>query len=102
MRPMERNADVFARRCGSQRTHTFDSVFNKDPTRGFVAMTPRAWGTRRAKASAVHTVNSFHRAYEASARRAPSPIDGPAGRCLRQSTFYLDPTCESSALDWTM
>ena len=33
----------------------------------------RAWNMR------------FHRAYEASARRAPSPIDGPAGRCLRQS-----------------
>ena len=65
-------------------------------------MTPRAWGTRRAKASAVH--EGLHRAYEASARRAPSPIDGPAGRCLRQSilryTHY--PMCATSALDWAM
>ena len=32
----------------------FSRVVRVSLTRGFVAMTPRAWGTRRAKASAVH------------------------------------------------
>lgn len=70
------------------------------PTRGFVAMTPRAWGTRRAKASA-------------QMRRSPSGVRslGPARsesdrwpcRQVSSPVWSVNPTtCESSALDWTM
>ena len=76
MRPMERDADVFARRWFNS-AHALicrdDSSRVGHSTRESIR---RAWNMR------------FHRAYEASARRAPSPIDGPAGRCLRQSTDF--------------
>ena len=79
MRPMERDADVFARRSGQPyaRIRRDDSSRVGHSTRESI------------RAKWIAYIQNFHRAYEASARRAPSPIDGPAGRCLRQSTIRV-------------